>query len=102
MADRPLVTVWGHFLETYTLLAILRYKCAHDGNSPTVRELAEMQNFRNRQVIHNHIKRLVAHELVTWRDGKLCVTPRAYALYASETPYAVAYPSNMDRVTDRV
>lgn len=84
--------VWGHFLDTYTLIAIMKYKAEHDGNSPTVREISERQGYKNFQVVHQHIKRLVENGLLEWRDGKLCVTPLAYQLYAEETPYAVPYP----------
>lgn len=83
--------VWGHFHDTLTLIAIMKYKRLHDGNSPTVRELAESEGHVNWQMTHRHIKRLAQEGLLEWKDGKLCVTPRAYELFAEETPYAVPY-----------
>ena len=91
--------VWGHFLDTYTLVAIMRYKMEHDGNSPTVGELAERLNFHSTELVNKHLKTLYKAGLLERRDGKLCVTPLAYKLYAEETPYAVPYPQQVLKPT---
>lgn len=91
MDPKPLIMVWGHFHDTLTLVAIMKYKLSHDGNSPNIRELAGIEGHVNHQMTHKHVKRLVEEKLLEWKDGKLCVTPLAYRLFAEETPYAQSY-----------
>jgi len=37
---------------------IVNYKCAHDGQSPTVREIADGLNIPSTSVVHFHLRKL--------------------------------------------
>lgn len=47
---------------------IINYKRAHDGNSPTLRELGDIMGGKSTSVIDHHLKHLVALGLIRLRN----------------------------------
>lgn len=59
----------NHYLKTSIMTAIITYKMAHDGNSPTIRHLAEQVKISSSQ-IHGHLQDLCEMGLIRMPEGR--------------------------------
>ena len=56
---------------------VATYAQKHDGNSPSLSEIAAAFQI-SRQVVYWHTLKLASERRVEWRDGKLCVVGAEY------------------------